>query len=197
MTTSACAANCLTLVMASGFCRSSVRLRLLPLPARGEAAISPFAAERGAAHVLAFAPLHFDDVGAEQRELVARIGASQHLCEVKNLHAFERSGHLCVLLMAILLVLDGVAGVRRLCCRARSLFACRIRFCAAPVLPGSSGRCCCSRASRRHSRSSEAATASWCARRRPAPAVPAPVQVSAPANRYHAACRPNYPTGSR
>src|SRR5207245_5887551 len=47
-----------------------------------------------AAHILAAAPLHLDDVGAEQCELVARIGASQHLREVENLHAFERSGHL-------------------------------------------------------------------------------------------------------
>src|SRR4029079_13958028 len=58
-----------------------------------EATIGPFAAQRRAAHVLAFPPLNLDDVGPEQRELVARIGASQHLREVENLHAFERSGH--------------------------------------------------------------------------------------------------------
>src|SRR6185369_3448730 len=47
-------------------------------------------------------------------------------------------------------------------CRARSLSACRTRRGAAPVLPGSSERRCCSRASRKHPRSSAAATASWC-----------------------------------
>ena len=67
------------------------------LPAGGKAALGPFAAQRRAAHVLAFATLHLDDVGAEQRELVACIGAGQHLREVENLHAFERSGHVCFL----------------------------------------------------------------------------------------------------
>src|SRR5439155_25490583 len=58
----------------------------------GRAGLGAFGAQRPAAHVLAYGPLHLDDVGAEQRELVARIGASQHLREVENLHAFERSG---------------------------------------------------------------------------------------------------------
>src|SRR5216683_107005 len=108
ITTSALAASCLTMVIASGFCRSSVRLRLLPLIACQPGARPRSAHSRlrgGAAHVLAFAPLHLDDVGAEQRELVACVGACQHLREVKNLHAFERSGHVDVLLMDILFVL--------------------------------------------------------------------------------------------
>ena len=62
-------------------------------------ALGPFAAQRRAAHVLAFATLHLDHIGPEQRELVARIGASQHLREVENLHAFERSGQMDVLLL--------------------------------------------------------------------------------------------------
>ena len=49
-------------------------------------------------------------------------------------------------------------------------FACRIRRGAGPVLPDSSARHCCSRASRRHPRSSAAATAWWCGRRTPSPA---------------------------
>jgi hypothetical protein len=67
------------------------------LPARREPTLGPFAAQRRAAHVFAFAPLHLDDVGAEQRELVARIRAGQHLREVEDLHAFERSGQMDVL----------------------------------------------------------------------------------------------------
>src|SRR5437899_1468187 len=41
-------------------------------------------------------------VGPGQRERVARIGASQHLREVENLHAFERSGQFNLLLRASL-----------------------------------------------------------------------------------------------
>jgi hypothetical protein len=37
------------------------------LPTRRKAALGPFAGERRAAHVLALAPFHLDDVGAEQR----------------------------------------------------------------------------------------------------------------------------------
>src|SRR5437588_344551 len=66
------------------------------------ARVGPFAAQRRAAHVLALAALHLDDVGPEQRKLVARIGAGQHLREVENLHAFERSGQWDVLLRASL-----------------------------------------------------------------------------------------------
>ena len=89
------------MAIASGFEQIERQAALVAvdrLPARREAALGPFAAQRRAAHVLAFTPLHLDDVGAEQRELVARIGASQHLREVENLHAFERSGQWNVLL---------------------------------------------------------------------------------------------------
>src|SRR4029077_11745087 len=68
------------------------------LPAGRKPAIGPFAAQGRATHVLAAAPLDLDDVGPEQRELVARVGASQHLGEVENFHAFERSGHVDFLL---------------------------------------------------------------------------------------------------
>ena len=44
-------------------------------------------------------PLDLDDFGTQQRELVARIGASQHLREVENLHAFKRSGQISFLLI--------------------------------------------------------------------------------------------------
>src|SRR3981189_949828 len=90
ITTFAHAASCWTILIASGFCRSSVRLRLLPLIACQPGARPRSAHSRlkgGAPHVLAFAPFHLDDIGAEQRELIARIGAGQHLREVKNLHA--------------------------------------------------------------------------------------------------------------
>jgi len=84
------------MAIASGLERLSVRLPLVAvdgLPARGKPAIGPFAAQGGAAHVLALAPLHLDDVGAEQCELIARIGAGQHLREVEDFYSFERSGH--------------------------------------------------------------------------------------------------------
>ncbi len=97
ITTSACAASCLTMAIASGFCeveRQAALVAVDRLQRRREAALGPFAAQRRAAHVLALAPLHLDDVGTQQRELVARIGAGQHLREVENLHAFERSGQM-------------------------------------------------------------------------------------------------------
>src|ERR1700758_4727428 len=107
ITTSAWAASFLTISIASGFDRSSVRLRLLPLMACQPGA-SPRSAHSRlsgvAAHVLPLAPPHLDHVGAQQSELVARIGAGQYLREVENLHALERSGHGDILLMGIVLV---------------------------------------------------------------------------------------------
>jgi hypothetical protein len=63
------------------------------LPARCEPAVGPFPTQGRSAHILALAPLDLDDVGSEQRQLIARIGTGQDLREVENLHAFERSGH--------------------------------------------------------------------------------------------------------
>src|SRR4029077_18158091 len=148
------------------------------LPAGRKPASAPCAAYRRAGQAPPAAPLYLDDVGPKQRELVARIGASQHLREVENFYAFERSGHVDFLLKmmtviarsaatkqsilsfrgwmdcfaslamttltTILLLFDG--DVRRRDCRARSPFAGRIRRGAAPILPGSSARCCCSQA---------------------------------------------------
>ena len=71
------------------------------LPARRETALRPFAAQRRATHILALAPLHLDDVSAEERELVARIGPRQHLREVENLYAFERSGQNVLLVLSL------------------------------------------------------------------------------------------------
>jgi hypothetical protein len=63
------------------------------LPSRRKPALGPLLVERGAAHVLALAPLHLDDIGAEQAQLVAGVRPGEHLREVENSHAFERSGH--------------------------------------------------------------------------------------------------------
>src|SRR5512141_1456444 len=95
ITTSTSAASCLTIVIASGSERSSVRLRLLPLIAcqPGARPRSAHSRLKGVRRMSSPSPLQLEDVGAEQRELVARIGAGQNLREVENLHAFERSGH--------------------------------------------------------------------------------------------------------
>ena len=38
--------------------------------------------------------LHFDDLGAHKCQLIAAIGAGQHVCQVKDPNAFQRFSHL-------------------------------------------------------------------------------------------------------
>ena len=101
ITTSAFAASFLTIAIASGFVQVQRQAALVAVdrqPARRHPAVGPFAGQRRAAHVLTLAPFHLDDVGAQQCELVAGIGAGQHLREVENPDAFEWSGQFSFLL---------------------------------------------------------------------------------------------------
>ena len=60
-------------------------------PGRRHPAVRPLARQRRAAHVLALAAFHLDDLGAEQGKLVGTEGAGEDLGEVENLHAGERT----------------------------------------------------------------------------------------------------------
>ncbi len=61
-------------------------------PGRRHAAVCPLARQRRAAHVLALAALHLDDVGAEQGELEAAERSGKDLGEIEDACAGKRAG---------------------------------------------------------------------------------------------------------
>ena len=152
----------------SGLVRSSARLRLLELmrhPAGAEVARGPLLVGRAAAHVVAARPLDLDDVGAEQRQLVAAERAREHLREIEDADAGEGLGH-----AALAFALSRCSASLLAQARWRPASACRTRRGGARSPRATSARRSGSRASSRGSRSRQAATARWCARPAPSPA---------------------------
>src|ERR1700760_1861675 len=94
MTMSDSAASLRTISCASGFCRSSVTLFLLPFTAMKAAAMLRSAHSRDSG-VRGLspppAPLDLDPLGTQQGQLVARVRPCEHLREVEDTDTLERT----------------------------------------------------------------------------------------------------------